>query len=149
VAPLRERDTAGDGGSNVDIARRLMEAFVGGDPATVFALLDPEIEFRPPPEHPDFAVYRGREGITRAFDQWNATWESLEYDEPEYIDAGQRVLVASRQRGKAKGSGAEVASEFFNVFTLHAGKVVRFDMFYDRRDALEAAGLSADTDSSG
>jgi hypothetical protein len=51
------------------------------------------------------------------------------------------VLVALTQRGKAKGSGVEVETEVFNVLTVRDGVIVRFDMFFQRAPALEAAGL--------
>jgi ketosteroid isomerase-like protein len=130
-------------GENIDIARGLMEAFFSRDVAGVFAALDPEIEFRPPPEFPGSEVYHGYDGMWRAFGVWIGVGGSLEYDTPEYIDAGGQVLVATRQRGKAEVSGAEVQAEVFHLFTLHAGKVVRFDMFFERSAALAAAGLSS------
>jgi ketosteroid isomerase-like protein len=137
---------------NVEIVRRLMEAYFSGDFAAVLEIqsvvIDPEIEFRPPPEHPDFDVFRGIEELNRAFAVWTGEWKSLRFDTPEYIDAGDRVLVAHRQWGTAKGSGIEVETEVFNVFTLSAGKIIRFNMFFERAGALEAAGLVADRDSS-
>jgi ketosteroid isomerase-like protein len=126
---------------NVAIARGLMDAFFGGDIAGVFARYDPDIEFRPPPEHPDFRVCRGHEEVRQAFTEWIGAWDTLRYDAPDYVDAGDKVLVTSRQRGKAKSSGVEIDTEFFNVLTLRDGKIVRFDMFFDRAEALEAVGL--------
>ena len=128
--------------SDIEIARGLMDAFFNHDVAGVFAALDPEIEFHPPPEFPGVEDYHGYPGMWRAFGVWLGMWGSLEYETPEYIDAGERVIVAIRQRGEAKGSGAETRAEVFNLLTLHAGKVVRFDMFFERDAALAAAGLS-------
>jgi hypothetical protein len=81
--------------------------------------------------------------MNRAFSAWTQEWESIRFDVPEYVD-GDRVLVTHRQWGTAKHSGIEVETKVFNVFTLHARKVVRLDMFFERRGALEAAGLPAD-----
>jgi ketosteroid isomerase-like protein len=132
--------------NNVEIVGRLIDACFSGDVAALLeiqsAVCDPDIEFRPPPEHPDFDVFHGLEEMNRAFNRWTGAWESLRYDTPEYIDAGDRVLVTHTQCGKAKGSGIEVATEVFNVFTLRAGKIVRYHMFFERGGALEAAGIS-------
>jgi uncharacterized protein len=126
---------------NVEVVRRWMDAFFGGDLTAVYAALDPAIEFRPPPEHPDFAIHQGHEAFNRAFARWIGAWESLRYSAPDYTDAGDKVLVALTQRGKAKGSGVEVETEVFNVLTVRDGVIVRFDMFFQRAPALEAVGL--------
>ncbi len=36
----------------------------------------------------------------------------------------------------------EIEARFFEVYTLRGGKVARVDEFLERRQALEAAGLS-------
>jgi ketosteroid isomerase-like protein len=52
------------------------------------------------------------------------------------------VLVLSRQTATGKQSGVPIEHEFGDVFTLRDGKVVRFESYWNRADALEAAGLS-------
>jgi hypothetical protein len=39
-------------------------------------------------------------------------------------------------------SGAATDTDFANLFTLFAGRVIREQVFFNRADALEAAGLS-------
>lgn len=58
------------------------------------------------------------------------------------IDCGEKVLAEGWQGGRGKRSGVEVSEEIFSVYTLKAGKVVRQQMFRDRDEAAEAAGLS-------
>ena len=126
---------------SVELVRGVMDGFFSGDIASVFSAFGPAIEFRPPPEHPDFGVYHGHDEVRRAFSRWIGAWEALRYDPPDYVDAGDRVLAVSRQRGRAKGSGIEVETEFAILFEIHDGRIVRFDMFFDRGEAVEAAGL--------
>jgi ketosteroid isomerase-like protein len=128
---------------NVEIVRNLMEARFRGDLGTVFNFFDPEVEFRPPPEFPAFEVCHGLDEMSRSFGLWIGAWESLRYDSPEYVDAGDRVIAMHRQWGKGKSTGAEVQTEVFNVFTLSGGKVLRYEMFFNRREAFDAVGLSA------
>ena len=59
----------------------------------------------------------------------------------EFIDAGDRVLVTEHHRGRGRGSGIEVDTRLYSVYTVCDGKVVRMDQFTDRPEALEAAGL--------
>jgi ketosteroid isomerase-like protein len=133
---------------NVEIVRELWDAYLRGDYAAVFSALDPEIEFRPPPEFPDFQIYHGHEGIRRAFSSWLGTWEEHRSEVPEYIDAGDQVVATNHQWGKVKGTGTEVENTAYNVLTLRAGKVIRYEMFFERRAAFEAAGLSEDAHTS-
>ena len=45
----------------------------------------------------------------------------------EFIDAGDRVLVTAHHRGRGRGSGIEVDTRLYSVYTLRDGKVVRVD----------------------
>ena len=56
----------------------------------------------------------------------------------EFVDAGDRVVVATLIRGRGRGSGVEVEARFYNVYTVRGGKVVRMDEFTTRTEALEA-----------
>jgi ketosteroid isomerase-like protein len=129
---------------NVDIVRNLMDAYLRGDFGTVFTIFHPDVEFRPPPEFPDFEVCHGVDEMNRSFRMWTGSWETLRFGATDYVDAGEKVLVVHHQWGKVKGTGVEVETDVFNLFTLRAGRVVRFDMFFKRDPALEAAGLAED-----
>ena len=59
----------------------------------------------------------------------------------EFVDAGDRVVVALHLRGRGRGSGVEIDARFFDVYTIRDGKIVRMDEFTERFAALEAAGL--------
>ncbi len=60
----------------------------------------------------------------------------------EFIDAGNRVVVRAYFRGRGRGSGLEVDTRFYELYTLRGGKIVRVDEFTGLEEALEAAGLS-------
>ena len=75
-------------------------------------------------------------GYTRAF-------SDLRIEAERIIDlGGDRVLVLPRQTALGKQSGVPIDHEFGDVFTLDDGKVVRYDTYWNRAEALEAAGLS-------
>jgi ketosteroid isomerase-like protein len=59
----------------------------------------------------------------------------------EFIDAGDKVVVIGRARATARGSGMQLDSPVALVWTLREGLIVRNQVFTDRNDALEAAGL--------
>ena len=52
------------------------------------------------------------------------------------------VVTAVRDGGRLKGSDSQVWSRFFHVWTFRDGKVTRRSCHRERRQALEAAGLS-------
>ena len=123
---------------NVDLVRTGVEAWMAGDLATVLALWDEDIEWVAPPEDPDQPVVVGSAAAGQAMAQWMSTWEAYRYELEELIDAGDEVIQAGRQVMVARG--AEVSSHIFCVWTIRAGRAVRLRMFYERDQALEAAG---------
>ena len=60
----------------------------------------------------------------------------------EYIDAGENCLVvAITFGGRARYTGIEVEMHPIHLFRMREGKIVRWQVFLDRQQALEAAGL--------
>jgi len=50
--------------------------------------------------------------------------------------------VLSRHTARGKQSGVPIEHENGDLFTLRDGKIVRYEAYWNRADALEAAGLS-------
>jgi ketosteroid isomerase-like protein len=138
----------------VEIMRRIYEAFDLSQPgsveldapsdARVTDLIDPEIEWRGPREFPDLAepVY-GLQGMASYRAKIAEAIEDYRMVPEEFIDAGDdRVLVFSREGGRGRGSGAEVETHpTAHLWTLRNGKAIRMQSYWERSDALEAAGL--------
>jgi ketosteroid isomerase-like protein len=93
-------------------------------------------------EDPDAVTHRGVEAIRRYFAQWAEMFEGIDIRPEEVIDAGDKVFTGIRFSGTGVTSGASVEMELANVYTLRDGKVVRVEEYFDRREALEAAGVS-------
>jgi ketosteroid isomerase-like protein len=107
--------------------------------------MDPEIEWRGPREFPDLAEpHFGHEGVARYIAKINEAFDDYRMAPEEYIDAGgDQVLVFSREGARGKGSGAEVQTHpTAHLWTLRGGKATRMQSYWERSDALEAAGLS-------
>jgi len=51
------------------------------------------------------------------------------------------VVVEVHERGEGKGSGVPFEQTHTQVWTLRDGKLVRWRLFTDRAEALEAVGL--------
>ncbi len=126
---------------NVDLARW---AFTS-DPVRFFSLIDDEIELdaRRNAEFPGAALTgRGREVVERYCREFWGTWTEYSAQPQEFIDAGDHVVVEVHERGKGKGSGVPFERTHFQVWTLRDGRLIRWLLFADRAEALEAAGLS-------
>jgi uncharacterized protein len=126
---------------NVELVRGGHEAFARGDVDAVLGGLDPEIEVRPPREFPGEDSYHGHAGFLAYSERWVGSWEEYRLIPEEFIDAGDRVVVAYRAVGRGKGSGIEVETRMAHVWTIREGKAVRLEMFRTPAEALEAAGL--------
>ena len=128
---------------NVEIVRLAYERW--GELGTLdYAFLDPEIEWRGPREFPDLAEpHFGHEGVRRYLEKVNEAFEEYRMVAEEFIDAGgDQVLVFSREGGRGRGSGAEVQTNpTAHLWTIRKRKAVRMQSYWERSEALEAAGL--------
>jgi ketosteroid isomerase-like protein len=131
---------------NVELVREALDAFLAGDVERSLEFAHPDIvTFRAPPL-PDSQTYLGREGVVQTWEDWTADFEDFEMDVGEFVDAGDRVVVDIVQRGRGRSSGVPVEGRFWLVYTLEEAKIVRFDIFNGRQQALKAAGLTDDND---
>ncbi|MEK6326444.1 MAG: nuclear transport factor 2 family protein [Actinomycetota bacterium] len=125
---------------NVEIMRRGYEAFNRGDFDTAMALSRPDVEFiRPGIESPP----KGREAI-RAWMEPDAFAEQR-IEPLEFRVNGDKVLVRQRMFARGAGSGIELDTGSWAVWTLDdEGFIARGEMFMldQEAEALEAAGLS-------
>jgi uncharacterized protein len=126
---------------NVEIVRRGYEAFQRGDIQAVLSLMDSEIEARVDPSLPDWEPYYGHEGFMSFLQAWLEPWETYRIEVEELIDLGERVIVVARELVRRKDSRFELEQRSYHVWTLKDKKAVRLDSFFDRSEALEAAGL--------
>lgn len=85
---------------------------------------------------------RGHAGVAELMTTITAEFSEFEAHPEEIIDAGDRVVVVVFQRGRGRASGAEVERRVGQVWTVCDGKAVRWQIFKDRSEALEAVGLS-------
>ena len=57
------------------------------------------------------------------------------------FDCGERILLLQRSSGRMQGSTAEVKLSPGVVWTVRDGKIARFEVYTDRKQALKAVGL--------
>src|SRR5215208_2860293 len=128
---------------NVDVVRRVVEAFNRQDWAAWDSLYHPDAEWFDPPEVPGSGVHRGRRSIRQYFDELleiAADGFNIEVDALE--DVGRdRVLIRARTVLLARGSGIPIDANVFQLVDLEDGRVRRVRNFRSSQDALEAVRL--------
>ena len=128
---------------NVEVIRAMYEHWARGDFPPSF--IDPDVEHsRIGAQTPDMeGEFRGLEDLSRAMAEYLHAFSDLRIEAEEIIDLDDdRVLVLSRHTAQGKLSGAPTDHQLGDLFTLRAGKVVRYDSYWDRAEAMRAAGLS-------
>ena len=87
------------------------------------------------------AVYRGWDGLVQYLKEWLEPFSEYHLEPLDYVEAGDCVLVPSRQWGVGSSSGARVEIELTLVYELRDGKIVRLDQYDTVEDAREAVEL--------
>ena len=152
---------------NVDIAREVfptpmeMVALFGN--ADLLAATRQAIEPRVDPDvetigHPDFIamavdtgvkdgppglVAKGVDGFIRFWQDWLTAWDSWSIGESDFIELdADRVLATYDAQARSKTSQVDISFRPAHLMTFRNGKVTRVELFLNRPEALEAAGLS-------
>ena len=127
---------------NVDIVRRVTEAFNGGDIERILEVLHPDFETSVPPEfsaEPD--TYSGHEGIRRYFESFNEAMADVHFHQEGFRDVGPYVVVSLRLTARGRTTGIAVEQRLAQVWTVREGKPVQVRNFASMAQALRAAGL--------
>jgi ketosteroid isomerase-like protein len=126
---------------NVNRIQRLYEAFGRGDIPAVLDVFDPAIEWIAADHSPlaDRSPYRGvpavREGVfMRAVAEFDVT---IEVD--ELLDTGEKVVMLGWYHGVRKATGKRFRAQAAHIWTLAAGKAVKFQQYTDTYQLAETA----------
>jgi ketosteroid isomerase-like protein len=111
-------------------------------PELIAQTCGPDIEWLEDPQRADGRVYHGHEGVLQSFERWFEQWDEYGSEIEQFIDCGEDVLVITHERGQGRISGARVSARNYLVFTIRAGKIARYQEFYDEQAALKAVGLA-------
>jgi uncharacterized protein len=125
---------------NVEVIRRMWDAFLAGDLQTGLSFYDPDVEWDGT-NLPDGQIGRGHQAIVDHIRHWAEQWEDWTVEVERIIDGGtEHVVLVMRERGRSN-SGLEMDECHAELYVFHGGKVVRRQGFSDPRAALDAIGL--------
>jgi ketosteroid isomerase-like protein len=125
-----------------DLLRELYAAWQGEDGETApHRFLADDFEYVNPPYAIHPGTRRGKAGWSAASRNLSDSFDSWSHHVDEMIDAGDKVLVFATFRACGRGSSMDLEKFEPHLWTFREGKVVRFEWFNDRDEALRAAGL--------
>jgi ketosteroid isomerase-like protein len=123
-----------------------IEAYNRGYLDAALAWYHPDVEYITPRQIIPLGfdpIYRGRQGRIEVQQRWTEEWGEFEFRPEELIDLGDgRLLQVGRMRGRGASSGAALDNDYADLQWLSGGRVIREQVFLDRAEALDAAGLS-------
>jgi ketosteroid isomerase-like protein len=126
--------------SNVELAQRMLGAYVGGDQDTLQAIIDPQGEIYGAPGLINSGTYTGYEGFQRWIREWEEAWDEVSYDLQEMIEVGDSIIVVPAHIvGRGAGSGVEIDSVFGWLYEFRDGKATKFHVYLSLEEALEVA----------
>jgi ketosteroid isomerase-like protein len=127
----------------------LVEVFSGGfevpaayDPDNKLFHSDLEVQFINRGETLQRTVYRGPAGFAQGWREWLEAWTSYRLDVEEFFDAGDKVVALVRVAARTARDDVLMHHTPGAVWTIRDGKVAAIHFYFDRSEALEAAGLS-------
>jgi uncharacterized protein len=127
---------------NIEVVRRTFEAYARGGFAAVAEFTHPDFEMSLMAHHPlGGRTYRAGDAGEAMLD-FAGSFEDFRAEAEEFIDSGDRVVVAFRERGRVRG-GVELEQIFGILYTLRDGKVVHMQWFDTPEEALAAAEAEA------
>ncbi|MFL5865603.1 MAG: nuclear transport factor 2 family protein [Thermoleophilaceae bacterium] len=125
---------------NVEVVRQLIAALNERDVDRYLSLCTAEIEIGNPGT-PLEGPTRGPEGVREYFARIEEASTTFRVEVERIHTVGRdRVLVFGQLKVVTSG-GAAFDQLITNVYELIAGKLHRVDVYFDREEALEAAGL--------
>jgi ketosteroid isomerase-like protein len=129
---------------NVEVVRRVMDAWNRQDIEGILALADPGVEYVNAPTAVEPGTRRGHGGLATVA---RAQWESLPGGRQEIDrldDRGDEVISVGRISRLMPGSEARIDTPILLSWLIRDGKVIRIEMLGtgpEFEKALEAAGL--------
>ena len=126
---------------NVEIVRRMWDAFLAAEFETALSFYAPDVEWDGT-NLPDGQIGRGHEAILDHVARWAEAWDNWTVEVERIVEAGShQVVLFMREQGQSD-SGLTMDERHAELYTLRDGKIVRRQGFSDPSQALKAAGLS-------
>jgi ketosteroid isomerase-like protein len=128
--------------SNVERVRAYIDAYNRRDFDAAVEDFDRQIAWVLP-ERQSSDSCEGPDEIRRFWEGLDSTFEDLQLEPQEYVDAGELVATRLRYYGHGKASGLRIETEMYHqVATFRGDRIVRLEYFGSWPEALAAVGGS-------
>lgn len=143
TAPSPPRDTGrAMSDENVELVRHVYESgLIDRDPEELLKLATSDVEYVNPPYAVEPGVRRGPVAVAQAMRRFVEPWEESRHELRELYDCGDIVVAAVSWHIRSRGSEREFVNEEAHTWTLHEGRIARFEWGQDLGKALEVAGV--------
>lgn len=125
---------------NIELIRRMLAFFHRGDAESALSCFSRDV-VADVSRRADGRIGIGRGELARIIGEWLGTFEEWTEEVTEIHDLGGRVIVVAIQRGRGKGSGAEVASDYATIYGIGNGEIVSMTLYPNVAEGRRAAGL--------
>ena len=116
-------------------------AVKAGELDALLDFFDPEVVIEMV-DVPDRATYNGHDGVCRWFNDAFGVWASIHVEAERFIESGEWTVAYLRNSLHGEASGVPVELQTTAVHKFRDGRIVRDRIYLNRREALEAIGLS-------
>lgn len=126
---------------NVELVKRMLALFHAGDGEGALACFSDDVVSEAK-ARPDITGGQGREALGQLIGGWVSAWDAWEEEIDEIRDLGDRVMVISTQRGRAKSTDTYIETRYAVLYEVREGEIAWMGLYNGPDEALEAAGLS-------
>ena len=128
---------------NIELVREATDAVNRDDLDAFVALLSPDVVWEVNPDLPGLKeVYRGRAEVRELIEELSELAESHHTAHEEIMDLSDgRVFTEYLLTVRGRGSGLPLEVRYWAVLSVAEGKIAGRQVFMERDEALEAAGL--------
>jgi ketosteroid isomerase-like protein len=129
--------------ADFEVIRQAWAAFSRGDVEGHLQHLDPDIEVVPFGAKMEGKLYRGHDGVRYWWKrEIDANWKVFETRPEVFRPVGEHILVLGRWVARGKTSGVDLDVPATWIVDVRDGKIVRWQTYTDRAEALEALRAS-------
>jgi ketosteroid isomerase-like protein len=122
----------------IALVRRFFELTAGDDPAPVVEVLHPDVVWLGAKGGLDEEqVLRGHDAVLEYLQEIREPWRHFEVELERFVEAGDTVVVLSREKAQSRQGGPEMHNDIASMFRVRNGKIVWMRGYLDQDEALK------------
>jgi ketosteroid isomerase-like protein len=117
--------------TNASVVEQAYAAYWRGDMDFFLSLLDDDIDWRVPNTLPQGGSFRGKAPLGNYFATIAGAWDPIHLNVEGVSEVGDELVVSVVRADGTRRGGDPIGYGAVHVFTVRAGKIVRFQEFTD------------------